>query len=165
MAGIPTGGTCVIASKHPPGIFMRVFKREEFDTPVLGGGTRRESRGVTVGDTIKINGPAVPYGKAPPFVIAGGYALTPNVPLDFATSWMEQNKDSALVKNNLLFIHEKQEFAEKRAREQKDLKSGLEPLDVGTIFKNGVPAPKDPRWPARVNPNLSGIATDKRNDM
>jgi hypothetical protein len=156
--------TVVVACKHPPGIVMRVFEREEYDVPVLGGGSRKESRAIAVGEPVKINGPAVPFGQTPSFVIAGGYALTPNVPADVAMAYMEQNKNSALVKNNLIFIHEKPEFAQKQAREQKAVKSGLERLDVGMVTKNGREVPKDPRWPARVNPNLSGVATDKRDD-
>ena len=97
-----------------------------------------------------------------PFMIAGGYALTPNVPADTALAYMEQNKSSDLVKNNLIFIHEKPEYVEKRAKELKATKSGLEPLDVVTTHKNGREIPKDPRWPARLNPNLSGVSTDVR---
>ena len=162
MAGIPTGGTVCVACKLPAGIIMRVFKQEKYNVPVLGGGTREEMRAIPVGDQIKINGNEVPFGKAPPFVIAGGYALTPNVPADIALTWIEQNKGSDLVKNNLIFIHEKTEYAEKRAKELKATKSGLERLDVGVTHKAGREMPKDPRWPARLNPNLTGVSTDIR---
>ena len=162
MAGVPTGGSVTVACKLPAGIFMRVFKQEKYNVPVLGGGTREETRSIPCSETIKINGNAVPFGKAPPFTIAGGYALTPNVPADIALTWMEQNKGSDLVKNNLIFIHEKTEYAEKRAKELRATKSGLEPLDVGVMRKDGREMPKDSRWPARLNPNLTGISTDVR---
>jgi len=158
------GPTVTVACKHPPGIIMRVFKREEYDMPVLGGGTRKESRAIAVGKAVKINGPAVPFGHTPSFVIAGGYALTPNVPADVANAWMEQNKDSDLVQNDIIHFHEKAEFAEKKSKEQSAVKSGLERLDVRTATKNGREVPRDPRWPARTNPNLSGIRTDSRDD-
>lgn len=168
IAEQPTGNgsskTVTVACKHPPGILMRVFEMDEYEVPVLGGGMRKERRAVAVGDPIKINGPAVPYGQRPSFVIAGGYALTPNVPADFARAWMEQNKSSDLVKNSVIFIHEKADYATEKAKEQRAVKSGLEPLDVGTTVKNGRQVPKDPRWPARTNPNLSHVATDVRED-
>ncbi len=162
MAGVPTGGSVTVACKLPAGILMRVFNQEKYNVPVLGGGTREEMRSIPCSETIKINGNLVPFGQAPPFIIAGGYALTPNVPADIALTWMEQNKSSDLVKNNLIFIHEKTEYAEKRAKELKATKSGLEPLDVGTMRKDGREMPKDPRWPARLNPNLTGVSTDIR---
>ena len=40
--------TVVVACKHPPGILMRVFKNEEYDVPVLGGGTRKEFRSIAI---------------------------------------------------------------------------------------------------------------------
>lgn len=160
----PTGSTVVVACKHPPGIIMQVYRREEYDVPVLGGGTRKESRAVAVGKSIKIHGPAVPFGQTPAFVISGGYALTANVPAELAQKWLEQNKESDLVKNDVLFIAGSSESAEKQAKEQKSVRSGLERLDVGTTHKNGREVPRDPRWPARVNPNLSGVQTDKRDE-
>ena len=166
MAGIPTGGTVTVACKIPAGIWMRVFEKDEYDMPVLGGGTRKESRALPKGEPIKINGPAVPFGKVPPFMIKGGYALTPNVPADIAQEFMRQNANSDMVKNNLIFIHEKHEYAEKRAKELKAVKSGLEPLDIGTMRKDGREMPRDVRWPARIpgphGTNLSTVATDVR---
>ena len=117
---------------------------------------------MAIGAPVKINGPAVPFGQTASFVIAGGYAMTPNVPADVAETWMFQNKDSDLVKGNIVFIAKKPAAAEKQAKEQSSVKSGLERLDVGTIHKNGRDVPRDPRWPARTNPNLSVIGSDKR---
>jgi len=156
--------TVTVACKHPAGIIMRVFRMEEYDVPVLGGGTRKEARSLAVGEPVKINGPAVPHGRAPAFVIAGGYALTPNVPAEVAGAWMEQNKDSALVKNHLIYIEKTQARAVSHGKEQDEVKSGLERLDVRMVRKGGRDVPRDPRWPARSNPNLSNIATDKRDE-
>jgi hypothetical protein len=158
------GATVCVACKHPPGILMRVFKREEYQMPVLGGGMRTETRAVALGDPVRINGPAVPHGRTPGYAIVGGFALTPNVPAEIAKAWMEQNKDSALVQNGLIHIHEKVEGCTSEAKQNRTARSGLEPLDVSTTHKNGREVPKDPRWPARTNPNLSGIQTDKRDD-
>lgn len=158
------GETVTFACKHPAGLILRVFDRDEYDVPVLGGGTRKESRAVAIGEPIKINGPATSPGVAPAFVIAGGYALTPNIPADFANKWMADNKASPLVKNNIVFIQKTEASATSKAKEQKAVRSGLERLDPGVVFKNGRPIPKDPRWPARTNPNLSTVETDQRED-
>ncbi|HEY0120644.1 MAG TPA: hypothetical protein VGC14_02595 [Rhizobium sp.] len=157
-----SASTVVVACKHPPGILMRVFKSEEYDVPVLGGGTRKEFRSVAIGEPVKINGPAVPFGRAPSYPIIGGYALTMNVPADVAKAWFEQNKDSALVKNDVIHMNETMEFAEGQSNEQEEVKSGLERLDVRSVQKNGHNVPRDPRWPAKLNPNLSGVETDTR---
>ena len=156
-------GTVTVACKHPPGILMRVFKSEEYDVPVLGGGTRKEARSVAVGTPIKIRGPAVPHGVSRED-IAGGYALTPNVPADVAMAWMEQNKHSDLVRNNVIFVQEKHDMARGKAKDQKEVRSGLERLDVGMMDKGGRKVARDPRWPAKINPNLSGVETDNRSD-
>lgn len=153
-----------VACKHQPGILMRVFDLTEYDVPVLGGGTRKESRATASEAPIKINGPAVPHGQAPGYLIIGGYAITPNVPAAIATKWMMQNKDSDLVRNNLIFISDKADTVEKKAKEQKEIRSGLERLDVRSIQKDGKEVPRDPRWPAKINPNLSGVSTDLRED-
>ena len=107
---------------------MHVDRLEEYSVPVMGGGTRIEKRGVKVGDGIEINGPAVPFGKAPSFVVAGGYALTPNVPADFYAEWFKQNRESDLVKNNIVYALERSADVATKAREQKEVVSGLEPL-------------------------------------
>lgn len=158
--------TVTVACKWPLGISMCVYEITEFERSVknVPGVMYKNLIARAKGAPVKINGPAVPYGQAPAFLIAGGYALTPNVPAEFARKWMEQNKDSDLVLNNLIYIQDKPDGAAKQAKEQKSVKSGLEPLDVGTMFKNGQNVPRDPRWPARVNPNLSRVSTDRRDE-
>jgi hypothetical protein len=164
MAGTPAGGTVTMACKHPSGLLLRVFEQDSFDVPVLGGGMRKETRGVAVGEPVRVHGPAVPYGQAPKYIIAGGYALTPNVPADFARKWMEQNKDNPIVKNQVVFIMDKQEDARAKAKEQVAVKSGLEPLEPGTVRKNGRDEPRDPRWPKSRNPNLTDVVSDSNKD-
>jgi hypothetical protein len=158
------GPTVTVCCKHPPGIIMQVFKHEEIEVPVNGmpGVTRKEFRAYPASEQIKINGPAVPFGKAPGFVIAGGYALTSNVPADIAKAWVDQNKDNPLVLNKIVYVEEKAENATAKAKDHKAVRSGLEPLNPGTIFKNGQELPSDPRWPRKTNPNLSDIGTDRR---
>jgi len=154
MAGVTIG------CKLPNGFYMTVYKSEPHNLPRLGGGTVEEQRAVPLGSPIKINGSAVPFGQRPAFVIAGGYALTQDVPADVAKAWFEQNKHSAMVKNGVVIMHEKDTRG--LAKEQAEIRSGLEPLDVTTKTVNGRTVPRDPRWPPRTNPNLSGVGSDVR---
>jgi hypothetical protein len=152
----------VVICKHPPGILMRVFEKEEIDVNVLGGGTRKEPRSFAVGESVRINGPAVPFGQAPRCRIVNGYAITTNVPAEAARKWMDQNKTSAMVRNGLIDVFPDVQTAEAEAKKRGRILSGLEQLDVGSIQKNGRTVPRDPRWPAKVNPNLSEVRTDDR---
>ena len=154
MAGVTIG------CKLPNGFLMTIYKGEPVQLPRLGGGTVEETRAVPIGTPIKINGPAVPHGQRPAFVIAGGYALTPDVPADVAKAWFEQNKHSAMVKNEVVIMHDKD--TKGAAKERLEIRSGLEPLDVRTKTVDGRTVQRDPRWPPRANPNLSGVASDVR---
>lgn len=158
---LPSAGTVTVACNHPPGLLLHLDEMVEQDVPVLGGGTKTVKVARRVGPEVKINGPAVPHGVAPKFVIVGatrapdgslgrdGYALTPNVDAEFFRKWMEQNKDTALVQNRVIYALEKDADAKAWATDNKDARSGLEPLNP----KN------DPRRPKTSNPNVKDIET------
>ena len=156
------GETVTIASKFPNGFYMAVHKYEEYDEPVIGGGMRTMKHGVQNGERVLIKGPNAQQGMSPLAPVEGGYALTHNVPADFAKQWFEENKMSDMVRNHVVFMAANAENATRRAREQKEIRSGFERLDPGTIVKEGRDVPRDPRWPKSSHPNLSNIATDAR---
>lgn len=162
MAG--AAETVTVACKFPNGILMTVYKMDEYDEPVLGGGTRRAKRAAPVGEPIKINGPAAFQGEAPRCEVIGGYGLTHNVPKDIAEKWMVDNKDSPLVKNKVIFISGTADGVKGRAKDFKDERSGFERLDTSTKSQQGKQVPKDPRWPRSVSENLTNVATDARTD-
>lgn len=78
-------------------------------------------------ERVKIAGPAVPWGAPPRDV--GGYALTHNVDADFYARWEKVYKDWLPVKRGLIFSSPKSQDAEARAREMKNEKTGLEPIN------------------------------------
>lgn len=129
--------TVTVACKYPAGLLLRLFHMEEAQEPVLGGGWRTVKKAVQSGQTIRINGPAKRVEEALPWQVLGGYALTPGVPADFWAEWLQQNADSELVKNGLIFASERREMAEGEAREKVEIKSGLEPLDPQNLPKVG----------------------------
>jgi hypothetical protein len=126
------GDTVTVGCKLPNGLLLRVFKMVEGTEPVLGGGTRKTKTAVQAGETVKINGFALPRG--PDFdpdrahLVVGGCGLTHGVDADFFHEWMGQNKDSDIVKNGLIFAHASSESARAEATEKKAEVSGLEPL-------------------------------------
>jgi len=122
-------GVVTVACKMPGGVILRLFDMVDHDVPVLGGGVKTSKIAQMKGEKVKIGGYAAPIGKVPNFITAGGFALTPNVDADFFNEWLKQNADSNLVKNKLIFAHEKSEVVERRAREMKDERSGFEALD------------------------------------
>jgi len=138
-----------VACKVPNGLLLRVFKmvpaREQTPT-----GYRDIEKAEQLGDIIKINGPAVPFGQAPEYSIVGGYALTANVDKEFFEAWFHQNEDHAAVRSGLIFAHGNLAMLSDRAKEQKEVLSGLETLNTARTIRNGKSVPVDPRFPAQI---------------
>lgn len=153
------GAKVTIACKMPSGLILRLFKMEEYAEPVMGGGSRTSKRAVQVGPSVTLNGTATPPGYTPRFLISGGYALTSNVDKDFWEEWLKQNHDLEVVTNNLVFAASDQQHAQDRAAEQKDLKHGVEPLDMSEIEKDGKRIARDHRLPKPLSTVPAGVQT------
>lgn len=126
------GETVTVACKLPNGIKLRIFDMVKKDMPVMGGGMREVPEAVEVqGQSFIINGNTHPQNAAPRCLIVGGFALTSNVPKELWDRWLEQNKESDIVRNGLIFAHAKDQDASARAqaKERAALRSGLERLD------------------------------------
>lgn len=129
-----TGETVTVACKMPNGLILRNFVMTDFAEPVMGGGSRTSQIARQVPETYELHGSAVNLteigkGNLPNYQIAGGYGLTPGVPLDFWEKWLNDNRNSAIVKNNIVFAYKTEGGARDQAIEKAALKSGLEPLD------------------------------------
>ena len=169
-ASRPATGTDTVtfACKHPPGLLLRVFEPSSKSVPIIGkpGQMEQQPVGRAIGDPFLVFGPATPFGERPRALIVGGYAMTPGVPRELAETWMEQNKDSAMVRNRLVFISKDKESFEDEAEELTETRSGFEPIDTSTTLKrvgrNQVEVPNDPRWPRSIGPNLTVVASDAR---
>lgn len=142
-ADTPATGTATVtvALKHPTGVVIEAYEKSEEYEPVLGGGQRKIDVYHPTGVKFTINGNRVPFGEAPNFEMASGFALTPGVPKDLWENWRRINSDSALVRNGLIFAHESTASAKAEAKNNAKTVSGLEPL----AQKN------DPRSPKRLN--------------
>jgi hypothetical protein len=131
MAATPTGnGTVTVACKLPHGVWLRVFKTEDWDEPVMGGGYRKTTRAVELAEhRVLIGGVAAPFGMSPASPMSFGYALTHNVPAQVWEKWVEDNRDSDIVRKKLIFAFAKDADVIAATREHETVKSGLEPLD------------------------------------
>lgn len=121
--------TVVIACKHPHGLLLQLHAFSEVPEPVMGGGTRTVKLAHPAGEPVHIHGPNAPFGEAPKAEVVGGYALTHGVPKEFWDKWCEQNKGCAILKNELIFAYEKGEDAKAKAKENKAVRTGMEPVN------------------------------------
>jgi hypothetical protein len=160
MVGVPDGAlpksatTVTIASKLPMGLVLRV--QETFFRRVAGPrGFVTEQAARDVGPTFVIRGVAHPPNQMPQAVMAGGYALTPGIPIAFWQRWVEQNRDSAVVRNRMVFAHGTDTGG--MAREHRDLRSGLEPL-----HRDSSGELDDPRVLQPINPLIGAVETSER---
>jgi hypothetical protein len=124
-----SGDTVVVGSKLPAPYLMVVYDFDEFDEPIPNG-VRRVKRPIPTGEPVRIKGNTTPFGVAPSSAIVGGYALTHGVDGAFVRKWLEQNKGSPLLKNEILIVHEKHGHVAEKAKEQAAVKTGMEPIKV-----------------------------------
>lgn len=128
-------GTVTVGCKLPNGLILRLFVMHEEDQAIQGGGWRKVKEARNVGEKVFINGNSAPHGKdlldqfGEHITSYSQFATTPNVDADFWDQWFEQNKQSDLVRNGLIFAHAKAADVKAEAREKEPLKSGLERLD------------------------------------
>lgn len=159
---IPESGTVTVGCKWPPGLTLRMFRMVELQEPVMGGGINRYQASQPTGIEVRIKGFArgIAATKSP-LPVTGEYALTPNVDAAFFRAWMEQNKDSDMVKNGLIFCHKSEHAARDMSKERHDLRSGLDPLNPKSPSN-----PKgDHRIPQSLNPNLSNVETLEQKEI
>lgn len=145
-----TGETVTIACKAPNGLRIYNYREEEYDDPMFGGGYRRSKRYLPIPETeLLVRGPGrtismMPLDQIDQFA-PGGYGLTPGVPKELWEGWLKWNKDSPLVKNRVIFAAPDTPRAAAQAREQRDVQSGLQPVDPNNIHKRIPRATHEPR--------------------
>lgn len=121
------GAKVTVACKLPGGLELRVFKMVESSELVMGGGSRT-TRVAQLAGRVFINGVAKKVEQSHGCMVVGGYALTPGVDKAFWDQWLEDNKDSLMVRNNLVFANESHAKLEGMAKERALVRSNLEPM-------------------------------------
>jgi hypothetical protein len=137
-------GVVTVALKHPHGLLCRIHELKDEEEPLPGGGSKPVKRWRPTGETFKLHGysrPAKDDEPAPP-ATAGGFVLTHGVDKDLFDKWMMQNRDLDIVRNGLLFAHEKRDHVVGESKDKVDLKCGLEPIDRSKLPKGIATAEK-----------------------
>jgi hypothetical protein len=149
-----SAATVTVACKLPMGLWMRV--QEVYERRVAApGGFMVEQAARDIGEPILIKGTAHVPNRMPNTPLEEGYALTFGVPADIWARWYEQNRDSALVRNHMIFAHGSDTAGQ--AREYRDMKSGLEPL-----HRDSSGELDDRRVPQPIDPLIGAVSTAKR---
>lgn len=131
MAGNGSGKV-VVACKWPSGLELRVYNYIEVDEDYPGG-TRKIRRAMQRGDAVHLNGYLKPNkGKIQQPAQQAFYELTHSIDEDFMKAWWQQNKDSDLVKNEIVMFGSIDEI-KSRIRTNELRRCGVEPLDPANL--------------------------------
>jgi hypothetical protein len=126
------GAKVTVASKLPFKLEMQCCSKRVVQQKHQGQAWREEvffkSGPSHITNGIAYPSGTVPEGMPPPPQLATGFALTHDVDKDLFDAWMEENKDSAMVKNRLVFAFEKIDSVKDKAKNYRSLDSGLGPL-------------------------------------
>jgi hypothetical protein len=136
--------------KAPAGIVLRLFRMEDAQEPMFGGGFKTVQRAVEVplDPPVVLNGFANPVSGTPKSITYGGYGVTRGVPRDVWEAWLEQNADSDLVRRGLVYALENDTDALWEAKDRADTRSGMEPLQPGqpyAVTERGLEPASDPK--------------------
>jgi hypothetical protein len=126
-------GTMTVACKIPNGLMLRVFVDEKYSVPVMAGGVKEVTRSRPTSWSQKLNGPARKIGQDVAHQIMHGAGLTHGVDADLFALWLEQNKDSDVVRKGLVFGQPKANDTIQQALEHRAEKSGLEAVDPANL--------------------------------
>lgn len=135
--------TVTVACKLPNGLRMRIFSLQTSQEPVMGGGSREFKIFRETGEEFTIRGWSIEKGSDVNGEIMHGAFLNHGVPKAFWDKWYAQNKDSAFVKEGLIFANDKENSVRAEAKEKKDVRSGLERLDPNKLPKGIKPGSHD----------------------
>ncbi|OIQ97211.1 hypothetical protein GALL_207650 [mine drainage metagenome] len=105
-------GTVTVACKHPQGLHLDLIDSR---------GARRR---------VTLNGNGRRFGQADATV--GGYALT-EVDADHWAAWAERHKDSALLRERIVFATPKAQSTQAQASEQAGVPAIAPPLDPAAV--------------------------------
>jgi hypothetical protein len=126
----PTREPVTIGCRLPMGLHLSVFTMVEAWEPVMGGGTRKTERASFVG-RITVQGTGARMADDPRLL--RGFALTHGVDGKLWAAWLEQNPNSKLVTEGMVFAHKSGADVRADARNGDSIRTGLEPLDPDSL--------------------------------
>lgn len=134
--------TVTVLLKHPNGLILNLYDMVDDTSPrgpaAMSGPLKIARKRMGPGTEVRLNGCAEGRGSdpRPNHLIVGGYGVTPNVSKDFWDKWYEDNKDSDLVRNKIIWAMDNHNDATSWAKEHEGVKSGFEPLDPNNLPRN-----------------------------
>jgi hypothetical protein len=135
--GIFMSANVTVACRIPNGIILRIYEMVTAIEPSpMGGREIKQAR--QIGKDYRLKGATTPTPNSMQFnQLMHGYGITQGIPKDVWDKWLEQNKDSAMVQNKLVFAYEdsNQTFARAAKQRKEGVRSGLEPLDPFNLPK------------------------------
>lgn len=132
-----TGETVTVACKMPGGLILRTYDMVK-ETKIVNNTTVDETVAKPTGHEYILNGYAINMadiqaGNMPEHLIVGGFGLTPGIPKDFWERWLHDNRDTALVRNRVVWACDTDLGASSEAKNSRSVRSGLEPLDPNNL--------------------------------
>ncbi len=132
--------TVTVASKLPMDFVLQLHDKVTRHEPVIGGGMRefavyQQRFGAP---TYIINGNSWAQNKGPHQQIQSGFAITHGIPKAFWEEWLDQQGNSDIVRNGMIFAHSDLASVTAHAKENENEKSGLERLDPADMKKFGL---------------------------
>lgn len=134
MAVSKSSNTVTVACKLPHGLLLRVFEARE---------VREAGTNVTVKQYVElpfqqeVQGFSHEQNRAPHCQFTSGYALTFGIDKDLWDKWLEQNKNTDIVKNGLIFAHSDMASVEAEGREKEKVRSCFERIDRNEMPNTG----------------------------
>ena len=138
VAAEATGGpTVTVASKLPMPLILQLHDKVMRMVPVLGGGSREEVffQKRNGARTFVVQGCSFAQNKGPSQQLASGFGLTHSIPKAFWDEWLEQNDQSDMVRNGMIFAHTEMKSTTDQALDMENEKSGMERLDPQNLPK------------------------------
>lgn len=130
--------TVVVGCRLPFGLVLQTYKLVDASESVMNGPARDFKIARKTGARFVLNGSRVRIGQERSWEIANGAGLTYGIPADVWDKWLEDNKDTPLVQNKIVFAHARVNEVKAIAKDASQIRTGLEPYS---------PDGKDPRRP------------------
>lgn len=142
MAQPQSTGVVTVACKLPMGMILRTFEMREVTQLTQAGTAMKVPMAQAEERKHFVNGPSHPQNKAPKCDLRDAFALTPGVPADLWAKWLDQNKDSDIVRNGLIFAASDDRSVKANAADNSKQMSGLERLNPKAMPQGLAPADK-----------------------
>lgn len=133
-----SGEVVSIACKIPMGMTLQVYQKITVPRLTEAKILRDVDEWSPFGKEYRVYGPSHPQDGGPHCLIVGDYAITPNIPKEHWDLWYSQHRGDAMVINRLIFANSSSKV-NGQAREQKELKSGMERKDPNKLPSNPQP--------------------------